>query len=381
MRITNSFFEETANTTPKNSLKIDKVNNENAFYPFIELIRFIAILSMVWLHTDVSPSTTGNQLAYSQIDFLNATNHPELYIFFKQIAKFSVICFFMVSGFLIGGKLDTPIQKFLKNRFKSTFRPYIIALSITVIIISIGHYFVKGEHIGVNYIAEKYIHLVLESSFWFIPNYMFCVCIIFFFKNYADKLWFGFILFGITMINTIISCYLPGFYANHTTALTAFPFYVWLGIMIRRHNIHYYVKQLNPWLVGILTLFSFYISFVEVMHMYKNHHPDFFNVLRVSNQIYSISVFFFLINICPEKPNFGILNPSKESYGVYLYHFPILAYVIPQLQKLVEHMLHIHIFSFDTLTMIIFSICKWVLCYIIVIIFLRLNYRWKLKLI
>jgi peptidoglycan/LPS O-acetylase OafA/YrhL len=73
--------------------------NKKYIYPFVDLIRFISMLGIVWAHTDAFP------LQVNSFEFLKNIGDVEYFIVFKQIFKFSVVCFFMISGFLLGDNI------------------------------------------------------------------------------------------------------------------------------------------------------------------------------------------------------------------------------------------------------------------------------------
>jgi fucose 4-O-acetylase-like acetyltransferase len=113
---------ETPSKNNKNSLGIPAFANSSENFPFIDLIRFLSMMGIVWAHVVLWPPVTNGSTE------LLEDNYMQAYIPFKQIFKFSVICFFIVSGFLLGDKISNVNGfTYFKKRFTTTIKPYLIA--------------------------------------------------------------------------------------------------------------------------------------------------------------------------------------------------------------------------------------------------------------
>jgi peptidoglycan/LPS O-acetylase OafA/YrhL len=80
-------------------------------YPFVDWIRMISMIGIIWAHT---PNFEGTK-SYNSLDDIT------LYFFFMNFFKFGVICFFLISGFLLAGKIQQePAISYFKRRVLGT---------------------------------------------------------------------------------------------------------------------------------------------------------------------------------------------------------------------------------------------------------------------
>ncbi|MBE7175038.1 MAG: acyltransferase [Mucilaginibacter polytrichastri] len=338
-------------------------------YPFIDFVRFISMMGIVWAHTEAFPQ------GIDAFHFLKENGHAEAYIFFKQFFKFSVFCFFLISGFLLGDKIThvLPLQYF-RRRIDSTLRPYLISLGIFLVIFFSVHS-ANGEHFTLLQGAKQIAFLLIGTPFWFIPTYFVSLIVILLFVRFVDSIYFGLLLLIITGIYTFPNEYTHEFVHGHTTTFFGFIFYIWFGIYVRRKQLVERFKKINIGVLLALMGVFYVISSFESLWMFNHNNDLFFNILRLSNQFYGITVFIFLIRICGEHPTFGFFNPRKETYGVYLYHFYFVAFIFP----FVYTWLHRHISAHfeSTYTVMVLSVVHFLLCYICTTLFVKLLIRIK----
>jgi probable poly-beta-1,6-N-acetyl-D-glucosamine export protein len=282
-------------------------------FKFVDLIRFFSMASIVYNHSLGAFLTLNN----ASIDINDA--------WVVALMKFGPICFYLISGFLLGEKIiTTPSLTYLKRRFDSTFRPYLRTVLIFVPVCSIGYFFGANKVHSLQeygyHIIKDFIYTVLYTNYWFIINFFISLSIILVFKRYLFTYTFFFLLLSIAIIYSI-NIYVEYFDPRHTVALFGFLFYLWLGIFINKYKkevIQYIDKiQLRVFLILGALLMALTIYEAHVLEALNSIDP--YNALKISNQLYSLLIFFFFIKIRDwELPR--VFNPKKDTYGIYLYH-------------------------------------------------------------
>lgn len=353
-----------------------KISTNKISYPFVDFIRFISMIGIVWAHI---PFFDPNQTV---ANLLSKIDHPMIYVAFMQIFKFGVICFYLISGFLIGENLKniTPFSYF-KRRLRTILKPYIVVLLIFEIFTLIYHFYINNNTFSISAAIEILKWSIFYSPLWFIPNYFLALGIILLFYKYIGSKLFGLILFVILIIYSLVLVYTPAYAMSHTTALFGFVFYLWLGIFIRQNNLINKILGLNINILILITLALFSISIMESYQLYKNNLNTMFNILRFSNQLYSISMFALLVKICNTPPKFNFLNPRKETYGIYLYHGFITSFFIPLIigfinqyfDVKIHHWHDYHIFLFILLFLSFF-----IFCYVSTTLFVKLILKYDI---
>lgn len=277
-------------------------------YPFVDFIRFFSIMGIVWAHSDIFPEKL--------ILIEHFRDHAFAYIAFKQVFKFSVISFFIISGFLMGEQLKSlPPLVYFMNRVRSILGPYLIALTIFMLLVAI---FVRpfGDPTILDNL-NNFFYLIFSTPYWYIPVYFLTFIFLLPFHKYFNKIWFGGILLLITAYYTYTTVHLG---KNHTTSPFGFVFYVWFGTFIYNYDLIKKIRQIKwPLLIGLIVI-SFLLACYQSYALVLKHSPFFSNNLRVFNQVYGVLVFCFLIKICPENPSYWRLKPRQETFGIYLYH-------------------------------------------------------------
>ena len=305
-----NFFQQNLNTAKPVFIAKQSIN-----YPFVTLIRFISMIGIVWAHTCL-------YIGYSnEEDFLNKIGHVELYIPFMQIFKFGVICFFIISGFLLGDKIKTGnLAQYYKRRVQHTFKPFLLVLFIFIIVFVFRIFILHRNLHGIDSITKIVSFCLFQTPLWYLPNYLITLAVTLIFSKYLYSKYFGGLLLLITLLYSIFTVYTIKYQAGYTSAIFGYAFYLWLGINLKyRSNILFKIKKINLASLSILLILSFSLSCLESYKLYQNH-LNYFSILRIFNQIYSVIMFIFLVRVCKYNPNFGIFNPKKETYGIYLYH-------------------------------------------------------------
>ena len=132
-------------------------------------------------------------------------------------------------------------------------------------------------------------------------------------------------------------------------------------------------------LLGGILLLIFVLSNLETWYLFNyTHTHDSINTLRITNQLYSVTIFIFLIRCCGKAPNFGIFNPRQETYGIYLYHTFFIFFVIPVLESWITRQFHIGFFSYNIYKIILITLVNFVFCYFASTALVKLLLRLKL---
>lgn len=361
------------NTNPVHSdLPLTSTSQKEAKkYPFIDFIRFISMMGIVWAHTEAFPFNS------SYYDFLKNHGNAEYYILFKQVFKFSVFCFFMISGFLLGDKItEVSPMVYLKKRMYSTLRPYLISLVLFMSLYFIRSIFFLNVHYSLISAIKETLYIIIGTPYWFIPTYFVSLIVILLLIKYIDSYLFGAFLFVITLLFTFPIELNTHHLIGPNTVFFGYIFYIWLGIFIRRKNLIEKFKSLNIYLLLIVVVAFFLASSYESLWLFNRNEHLFFNILRFTNQLYGISFFIFLVRICPDNLNFGFFNPRKETYGVYLYHFFFVVFTFPLIYKWLE--LNTTWNFNNTFTVIGLSVIHFMFCYFITTVWVKLLLKYKM---
>lgn len=141
---------------------------------YLEVIRIVAILLVIFNHTD-------GFLYYTE------TDSKLTWIFSIVLAvlcRIAVPLFFMVTGALLLEKEES---------FSELFRKRILRISVILFGVSLFYYgfdWILGriEHAGVTDFLQKLLKDDIRSSFWFLYEYLFVLLLLPFFRKMAPKL-------------------------------------------------------------------------------------------------------------------------------------------------------------------------------------------------
>lgn len=299
-------------------------------YDFIDTMRFIAMIGIVMEH---SSPFLGLKLTTLHDQIIQTVS--------LQFIKFGTIVFFVLAGFLIGDKFnDYTTKQYLGRRLHTTFRPWIFWVTIFIILFyideSVKHF--KGSDSlafthPFEYLLDRIHFIIVETSFWFIINFMLCITILLVFRKYMYSLVFGATL-GILSLFYSVNLYYDWIPTGHTTALLGFVFYLWLGVILHR-----YFAEFNQWInrqsflvITAAMLITFLISCAETINLIQLGSGDSGNTLRFSNIIYSLVSFLFLYKYC----NFSViekLKPRSMTFGIHLLHHILIIIFLPMILR------------------------------------------------
>lgn len=356
--------------------KEEKTLTNKTNYPFVDFIRFISMMGIVWAHI---PFFDQNETV---ANILSKIDHPMIYLSFMNFFKFGVFCFFIISGFLLGENLKntTPLL-YIKKRLKIILKPYIVVSVIFWIFSLITDFYIKNNTFSIISALQIFKWNMLYTPLWFIPNYFLALGIILLFHKYIGSKRFGLILFVIMVIYSVFLVYIPGYEKSHTTALFGFVFYLWLGVFIQQRNLIDKISGININVLIFATLVFFSLSIFESSQLYKNNFTTVFSILRFSNQLYALSMFALLVRICNTPPKFRFLNPRKETYGIYLYHGFITAFLIPIIFELIDRYFDVKLqywYDYRVSLFIFLFLSFFVFCYVSTTLFVKLILKYNL---
>ncbi|MCX2453358.1 acyltransferase [Pedobacter sp. PLR] len=309
------------------SLEKAKVQRVNENFDFVDTIRCVSMMGIVFEHTSVAWVTKSDQLSYNL-----------LMIATMQLFKFVTIAFFIIGGFLINHKFteNTPVQ-YLRNRLKSTIGPWAFWVMILIALDAIRlvyKYFKSGGQMELpgiwTFLSAEIYNTVFFTSFWFVLNFLICITILLIFKKYLYKISFG-VCCGLLSLVYSLNIYYGWFSTAHTIALFGFIVYLWLGVYM-----NYYYKQVMAFinttsfkkLILINTVF-FISACGESLHLINIGAEDPLNTLRITNILFSISMFILLLKIGKIPGLINTLKPRQTTFGIYLVHMIVVLYGLP----------------------------------------------------
>ncbi len=251
-----------------------------------------------------------------QTSSLNATGILQLLLF--QTVKFASIAFFLISGFLLGGRLERSAPwSYFKRRWNKIGMPWFFwALLFSVYSLlryDLAHLSLAGA------IQYRMFDTLLLSIYWFVPNALFSLGVLLLFRRHLDKTWFGAVLFSISLFYAV-NPYFGWVSGAHTAAVGAYVFYLWLGNQAHRHHgkVVELLERVPFWSLcsGILILGT--LGMLESLILIEMHSNVTETTVRISNQLFSVLVALLLMKTKPSWPK--ITNPRNETFGIYLIH-------------------------------------------------------------
>ncbi|WP_155296247.1 acyltransferase family protein [Spirosoma rigui] len=358
-----------------------------ADFSFVNWIRFVAMLSIVYEHClDLhDPNTPANYVNLNPNGhFVENISQAQAMPWIVQPMKFGTICFFLISGYLLGKHLtsDQSPWSYYRRRLRVVGIPFLIAF---------GLYFLK--HLGVyglligrydlsmltpDFIQNKIWITLFMSSYWFIFSFLIALGLFFVFWRHSDSTLYGLVT-GLIAVFYSVNIYFGWIEQRHNLAMPAYLFYLWLGVWLSRHEnvITYIQKMPNKWLVGSVVLFLC-LAVVESKYLWSINSVSPFNTIRLSNQLFSMSFFALLL-----KNDFSSklvwLNPRSESFGIYLYHLYFI-----EAFSIFSTYFSFMLYSVDYtgLALAGITILRWIIIYTLTLMFVKLvnqtRFRWLL---
>lgn len=344
------------------------VGNETKNFDFVDTIRCIAMMGIVFEHSVHNGTYIFNDFSFKHL----------LYICLGQLGKFGTISFFVLAGFLLGSKFTTYSSwEYFKRRLKVIFVPWVIWSLIYILCCLIQQKVQQRNNFNLTAeVVDRFKVTYLYTNYWFIINFLFCIGLLLIFKKYLYSWWLGGVLFIFTAIYNV-NVYTEWFLPSHTIAIFGFVFYLWLGAMANKYwlVIESVIKK-TPYIIIIsIALLTYLWSVFDVVHLIKVKSVDPYNTLRISNSFYSIAVLILLFKI----KNFKFVNylkPRETTFGIYLIHYIFVVILLPEVYRpfhlpLVQDM--------TSLGMIFFVVSRFVVVYGSAMLVIYLISKTKLK--
>ncbi len=299
-------------------------------FDFVDTIRCISMIGIVFEHC----ARVGDPFYVSY-----ATSMFQASV--MQFFKFATIAFFLIAGFLINHKFAeySPVQ-YIKNRFKNTIGPWAFWLNILVLFTLVNlfyKYFIiyhRDYPLPADfkaYLGQLYYETIFLTGYWFILNFLICICILLIFKKYIYKIWLG-LIFALISLFYSVNLYHGWVITNHTVALFGFVFYLWLGAYMNKHfdKVMWFIERTSIWWIIGLTALFFLLGDIETVYLKELGSKDAYNTLRVSNILYSLSFFVLLLKMGPVRFINERMQPRKTTFGIYLIHLIIIIQVLTE---------------------------------------------------
>jgi Acyltransferase family len=290
---------------------------------FVNNVRFLGMISIIAIHAGPGAA----QLTDARAGWL-------VYQVLDQVLKFGTIGFFLISGFLLGERLETyqPLE-YLRRRMRNTVKPWAVWACVFLVIVLAGRTLYAPDAFDSSLkssieIVTGVVAVVFHSIYWFIPNFLIALAVLLLFRRYVNDPRFGAILLSLSVLYGV-NVYTRWFPSEHTTAVFGFVFYLWLGIQFARHRtrISGLMQRVRPSVLWALVAVTGGIAFLETIMLNRINPDDALNTLRLTNQIYSVVVFLAFIGIRTKLwPRF--MDVRANTFGLYLIH-PLMLWAIP----------------------------------------------------
>ena len=282
---------------------------------FVNNVRFWSILSIIAIH--------------SAGVFAVVDSNQDLGFALLAPFKFATIGFFLISGFLMGERVDRrdPLA-YLMRRFKKVFIPWSFWFGTMCVLLVIREFIFRPgsnalENLHIAYVTSR--ATLLDTSFWFVPNLLLSIAILLMCRRYLYSLKLGFVLCLFNLVY-VVNIYASWFTTLHTQALFGFVFYLWLG-SYAAHNF----ERMSRFLAKIPTAalvagsaITGAAAYGESHLLFVLHSADPLNTLRLSNQAFSIFVVLMIFKFRRATwPAF--IDVRRHTFGLYLSH---LAFVM-----------------------------------------------------
>ena len=281
-------------------------------YLFVDAVRFWSMLGVVAQHAsqwiDAKPSEGVLPLAL------------------VSLCKYGTIGFFLISGFLLGDRMETAAPlPYLTRRLKTLLIPWAFWFCICWLYLIAGD--MAHERVAMSSAASwshmawaELLQAAFSTSFWFVPNLALSMCILMLFRRYLYSVWLGAALFAVNLLY-VADIYGEWFSPRHSSAFFAFVSFLWLGSYAARNfsRVSGLINRIPLALVIALTGLAYLASLTEAQILAARHSADPINTLRLSNQIFSVLV---VLLICKLKsaswPSF--IHVREQTFSIYLLH-------------------------------------------------------------
>lgn len=279
---------------------------------FVSNVRFWSMLAIFFIH------------ALSAFGMVSPRSHLDV----ELVApfKFGTIGFFLISGFLLGERVDrcNPMVYF-SRRFQRLFLPWLawcfmasgLLVSYQVLTRRLG----VAEWQEIVHVAQASVWTMLvDSSLWFVPNLLICIAVLLLFRRYLYDLRLGAALLAVNLVY-VVNIYKLWFVSKHSEALFAFVFYLWLGSFAARHfdKLSQFLRRVPGGVLVALAVGTGIASYLESRWLVVLGNPEPVNTLRLTNQIFSVCMVLMIFKVSRATwPRFT--DVRRHTFGLYLSH-------------------------------------------------------------
>lgn len=289
----------------------------------------------------------------------------------RQPVEFDIIGFFLISGFLMEeGLTRRPPGEYLKRRFQRILIPWLFWFSLLFALLLVHdgvHSRLAVIHTwqdGAMWALDMLYLCMFGSVYWFVPNLLLALCILLACKRFLFDLRFGGVLLALSLFYglNIYAQWIP--LQSHSGALFGFIFYQWLGAWVARNfgAIQAWIARTSMTSLLALAVLTGLAALLEstVLANIGNQNP--MNILRISNQAYSILVVLAIFKL--RKPVWPrIVNVRATTYGIYLTHVIVLFLMMGVVKRTILHALTSHGWNTNPVAQICFLLGVFVVVY------------------
>jgi Acyltransferase family len=285
-------------------------------YLFVSNVRFLAMISIIWVHTILLWGAATSAVSYLQVILL-------------QGMKFGTIGFFLISGYLMReGLTRTSVQLYFYRRVKMILVPWLFWGLVWFALEILRHPdFVmgpQGADGSMRWFLHQYTRFVFfQSIYWFVPNFFLCLALLLWLHGKISDRVQG-VIFLAFSVGYGVNIYAKFFPERHTAALLGFVFYMWLGSMAYKHREAWarWIDKVSWSGLMLFTLLTAALAVGEMHILTQVGSVNEFNTLRLSNQVFSVLMTMMIVKC--RRPLFpGAIAVRTETFGLFLLH-PIL---------------------------------------------------------
>jgi hypothetical protein len=258
--------------------------------------------------------------------------------------KFGTIGFFLVSGFLMGERVDRckPLEYFTRRTNKVTLA-WLFWFSMFVVSTVSNSLLHKGLSrltvVGVlRSLGAEAVACLWYSAFWFVPNFLLCMAVLLIFRRYLYTVKLGACLLAVNLVYAV-NVYGLWFPSRHTQALFAFVLYLWLGSYVA-HNFeaaNRIIDKISFTASVALAFFTGILAYAESYWLTLLGNPDPTNTLRLTNQLFSLAVALVLFKLTrPTWPRF--VDVRRQTFGLYLSHMIVMTVFLHLFKTVHRHL-------------------------------------------
>ena len=260
------------------------------------------------------------------------SNESQLSIAALTPVKFGTIAFFIISGFLLGERVDktNPVEYFMR-RVRRIFLPwaawFLAASAVFMVAMDRRRFGSLNPPELLKMACASAWAVLINSPFWFVPNLLFCIAVLLMFRKFLYRPILGAILLAANLVY-VINIYTLWFTPQHTQAMFGFVFYLWLGSYAAHEfeRLSRFLARIPTSAFVLLAVLSGIGAYLESALLLAIKNPDPSNTLRFSNQIFSVCMVLMIYKIGRTTwPRF--IDVRRHTFGLYLCHPIALTFI------------------------------------------------------